>query len=140
MFGAPRGTEIHRALHAWLNLIDKLRDIQLPFNLRLEGGNLFLRRWILQPVKRASIGNGTDKRGQLERRLRNLFTETRESIPMPPSLGGAGGKDPGCSPCDVKTGFLSVPVKVRIIAHAFIAQLDAKICEVIVVGMGERLR
>ena len=59
---------------------------------------------------------------------------------MPPFFGGAGGKVTGVLAFDIQAGLFAVTKQVSVVVDALITQFDAQVCEIVVIGVRQRVR
>src|SRR5436190_13320792 len=75
--GCPAGCAVlDCSKHAGGQFGDHILDWEMALDARSEVLNIFLAAWVLQPVQRATVGNGRNRRGKLEGCQRDTLSET----------------------------------------------------------------
>ena len=76
---------------------------------------------------------------EFERRLRNLFTETGQHTHAA-IFRGSGRIGTRLLALNIQTRLFAIAKKVRIVTHPVITELNSQVGEIIIVGIGDRVR
>src|SRR6266404_5852193 len=131
---------LYRSGHALGDLRDQRADLQLAFNPGFIADDFINRRWMLQVVKRAAIGDGRYQRAQLQRRHGDAFTK-RAHLAHAAQAGWqlARGKYSKVLAFNVVTGQFAQAELVGVRADFGKAQAASHGLKISIVGVRQRL-